>query len=165
MTKTESPPAVTEEQFVAWLEERSADVVWHDEYWLEDTNGIDSSEIFCIACAQKERWINRHKYRSSRSPRDKPFTGLRSDCTERSSVESPLRCDRCEVLLEHSPTESMIEEEICMLGESVTVEPDDAAIWLNLMSCGGMYALDRGKWWPRIAPLAARLMGEPTDVV
>ena len=70
------------------------------------------------------------------------------------------------MLLHHLPTHSMIVDEIReFTGDepSPFSSPDDAAIWANMMT-SGEYEFKRDDYWPRIAPLAARLMGEPTDV-
>lgn len=141
-----------EYEFVAWLLDRSRDVRWAYGRWLETYTGDCGDDDYCTECVIVQRYVERHQKTG--------YTRI-SGWNELQSQDGPRWCGRCDVLLYHSPTEHMIEEEMGSWADphhepSVT----DCAILYNLMTCGGLYQMDRSKWWPLLEPHVERLMQE-----
>ncbi len=139
-----------ESDFLAWIAERGTGVRWAYGRWLEDPQGNMDEGSYCPDCAVIQRYVERHnKTRYTRI----------SGWDESQSQDSPTWCERCGVLLHHSPTEYMIEEEWSFwVDPHRELDATDFAILHNLMTCGGLYEMQRDKWWPVLEPHAKRMM-------
>jgi heterodisulfide reductase subunit C len=143
------PATSLELRFIGWLLERSKDVKWAYERWLETPSGECYEGVYCTACAGIQRYVERHNRTG--------FTRVGGWDDDESS-DQPYHCERCDTLLHHCPTEHMIEEETEWLSRAESLSDDDAAILHNLMTCGGEYEYDRGKWWLLVEPHVVRLV-------
>lgn len=145
-----TPATQLEVDFVKWLAELSADVPIRYGRWFETEDGDANGGDYCVECVDAEMVAREdpshemHEYR---------FVAGWNDAQE---TDASPYCDGCGCLLQHSPTEYCIEEEIEFLGELSQLSEDEAARFHNWLSGMGNY--QRDKHWPMIKPHAERLM-------
>lgn len=141
------PPVEIELKFLKFCRDKSAEIKWEYEAWLETHYGDCSDDSYCFQCANKQKYVERNKK-----------TGFTSVCR---FVESPESdhvkvCARCGCMLHHSLTRYGIENEIEFLSQQSVLDAYTAAIWCNLLDGIGDYK--RSKDWPLIEKHAIRLM-------
>jgi hypothetical protein len=130
--------------FRRWLYALSKDVVVRYGRRFETNDGACDDADFCTECVQKERWKRKHK----RSKYIK-ITGW----DEAHETDSTPCCDACGCIIEFTPTQYFINEEIKWLADEDSIDPQSAEILLRVLR---NYA--RKTEWPKIAPHAERLM-------
>lgn len=136
-----------ESDFKEYLTELSLGVVRKFGRWLETEGGDANGGDFCVDCVEA---VARQRKRQKN-----PYHHIHGwdDAQESDSVP---HCEKCGILLEHSPTEYCIESDIEWLSEAKEIDAEGAAIILNWLSGMGCYS--REKHWPLVVRHVKRFM-------
>lgn len=130
--------------FIAWLRELSADVTARYSRHFENEDGQSESEDYCVECVdavQEERLASGNEF------------SIIDGWDDAHEQDSAPHCEKCGCLLEFSPTQYCIDNEIEWLEQALDISADDAEIFLRVMQ-----NFHRETEWPMIAPHAERLM-------
>jgi len=133
--------------FVAWLRELSKNVVVRYGRYFETNDGRCEDSDFCTECVQIERWKRKHE--------GSKFIKI-SGWDESFESDSLSICHRCGCMIEFTPTNDRVAEDIQYLAEVEEIHPESAWEFHNWMSCLDDYG--REELWPQIKPHAERLM-------
>lgn len=139
-------------EFQDWLRCRSAGVDLAPSYYLDCPRHLDSGDTgdsYCFECAEKARWLNRHK--------KEPWTDIRYEDYRPS--DSAVFCERCGIPLDHSPTKYYIETEAEHYeATDGPISATDAALLLNMIEAGDWVDVH----WPEWEPIAAKIISQNT---
>lgn len=146
---------VTIDEFREHCETLSKNVPSSYMRWLENDEGDELYELYCVDCVVKESYRQRNLKRRTKG-KDGGFTRV-SGWDDSFEDDSQRFCERCGIILECSLFGYAIAEEIAHLVECDKLEPDVA--WTIARFLGGFGCFDETEHWPQIEPHAARLMG------
>lgn len=141
--------------FVNWLRKLSCDVEVRYSRSFETNEGDCDQSLYCTECVQIERWKRKHA--------KSKFIRI-SGWDEAETSDSLPFCDRCGCVLECSPTNYFIENDIEWIETADEMDSVSAHSFWNWLS--GMGEYNREEHWPQIKPHAERLMRQAgQDVV
>jgi hypothetical protein len=130
--------------FIEWLRELSADVQARYSRHFENEDGQSEEADYCVECVdavQEERLASGNEF------------SIIDGWNDAHEQDSAPHCEKCGCLLEFSPTQYCIDNEIEWLEQALDISADDSEIFLRVMQ-----NFHRETEWPMIAPHAERLM-------
>jgi hypothetical protein len=130
--------------FKRWLRELASGVTVRYGRRFEANDGSCDDSDYCVDCVQKERWKRKHKKSEY----------IKIDgWDEAHETDSTPSCERCGCMIEFSPTNYFIREELKWLSEATEIDQ-----WSAEILCRVLDNYDRKTQWPLVAPHAERLM-------